>query len=120
MEERRNEFYQKDFAEQLRQAMAELQTQLNNALTIHLNVNQSYLINSSALLHSFQKLSFDSLRNQSFADDRIHFPSTLNNVTQPPLQSLRVRLRRSGIEMKQKRRVSVLVRHGTFAGVRQQ
>lgn len=60
--------------------MSELKSQLTSALNIHLNVNQSYHITSPTLLHSFHKLSIDSLTNQSFLDDRIRFPASSSSI----------------------------------------
>ena len=55
--------------------MKELQMELNEGLNIYLNVNQTFLINSSSMVVSIVKLSVDSFLNKTLSDQRISFPS---------------------------------------------
>ena len=90
IEKGRNLFYQNELKDQIQSEMKELQMELNEGLNIHLNVNQTFLINSSSIVVSIVKLSVDSFMNKTLSDQRVSFPSQLN-LSSNQSQSLRVR-----------------------------
>ena len=70
--------------------MKDLEMELSEGLNVHLNMNQSFLINSSSIVVSIVKLSVDSFLNRTLSDQRVSFPSQLN-LSSNQSQSLRVR-----------------------------
>jgi len=91
IEKGRNSFYQNEI--KIENEMKELQMELNEGLNIHLNVNQTFLINSSSMVVSIVKLSVDSFLNKTLSDQRLSFPSQLN-LSSNQSQSLRFTIER--------------------------
>ena len=90
IEKGRNLFYQNELKEKIQNEMKELQMKLKEGLNIHLNVNQTFLLNSSSIVFSITKLPIDSFLNKTLSDQPVSFPSELN-LSSNQSQSLRVR-----------------------------
>jgi hypothetical protein len=88
---RRNLFYHKQLAERIEKKMNEVMSWMTHGLNIHLNINQSFEINSSAVFMSLEKLNLRSLSNQTIENIRIHFPTNLT-ATLPSKQSQSLRV----------------------------
>ena len=63
---------------------------LTNGLNLHHNINQSFLVNTSLVLMSFQKLPIENFLNETIVDGHIRFPSSFIHTSNRS-QSLRVR-----------------------------
>ena len=85
IEEGRNVYYQQQLSQQIEREMNELKCELTNGINLHLNLNQSFHINTSDLIVSFQKLPIESFVNQSIVDGRVHIPLTMNTSNQSQL-----------------------------------
>jgi hypothetical protein len=70
--------------------MNEMMSTVTSVLAIHLNVNQSVTINTSAVLFSLEKLSFASVSDR-LEEGNIRFPVDLGSANQTVL--LRVKSR---------------------------
>ena len=93
IEKRRNLFYQNELKKKIEGEMTTLAKELTDGLNIHLNVNQSFVVNTSSIVVSFVKTPVDALLNQTLPDQRVTFPSALN-LSSNRSQSLRVTLER--------------------------
>ena len=85
IEQGRNLYYQQQLSQQIEREMTELKSELTDGINLHLNLNQSFLINDSALIVSFKKLPIESFLNQTIADGFVHIPSTMNTSNQSQL-----------------------------------
>ena len=78
IQKNRNLFSQNQLKEKIQSEMKELEMELTHGLNLHLNVNQTYQINSSSIVVSIAKLSVDSFLNKTIVDQHVTFPSKLN------------------------------------------
>ena len=70
--------------------MNQLSTELNAGLDLHLNLNQSFLLNTSSIVVSLQKLPAEAFLNQTIGDEHVDFPSSIT-LSSNRSASLRVR-----------------------------
>ncbi|CAF1071686.1 unnamed protein product [Adineta steineri] len=82
----RNIYYQKQLANTINIQATETMTLLTNALNIHINIGQNFLINTSSVFMSLETISIESLSNKSIKpiqNSRIYIPSNirLNTAT---------------------------------------
>ena len=76
----RNAFFQKQMADQVQRRVDEATSLLTDALSIHLNVGQTFIMNTSSTFLTLGKVSTESLleRVQSrVAGGQVFLPSTL-------------------------------------------
>ena len=71
--------------------MRALSLALTDGLNIHLNLNQTSLVNTSSIVVSIIKLPIDTFFNQTLSDQQVTFPSQVNLSTNRS-QSIQVRL----------------------------
>ena len=91
----RNFFQQKQFSSQVLKEMNEVSSLLTEAMNIHLNVEQDFLVNTSNVFFSLQTLEIVSLLGKdisSLDNARVRFPSSWNlSLPEHSTGSLRVR-----------------------------
>ena len=94
IEKGRNEYYQKQLADQLTTKVNEILSLLSSAMDIHLNIGQKSIINTANAYMSTETISADGLLNkniQQVANAQIQLPSQFNsNLSRDSPLSLRV------------------------------
>jgi hypothetical protein len=92
--EDRNAYYQKQMADQVFKQAEEATSLLTDALSIHLNIHQSFTVNTSSTLLALGKVSMGSLINQvipQVGGGQVQLPSMLHsNQTSNAAVSFRV------------------------------
>ncbi len=80
----RNNYYQKQMAQQINNEITETISLITSSLNIHLNIGQNLIMNTSSVFMSLETTSISSLTNkliQQVGNAQIRIPSNFNLIT---------------------------------------
>ncbi|UJR17142.1 hypothetical protein I4U23_004038 [Adineta vaga] len=77
IEKNRNVYYQKQLANEIVSKTKEIISLMTLSLNVHLNREQSLVLNTSEVLMSLERTSFESLVNKQIGNAQINLPSTI-------------------------------------------